>query len=798
MSLPSPTTAPASHPPPDPEIQAEAAYLAVARAALAHMYQDVVTTETPMFSSEDGDETYQNTVYQGVRARRALALVDLPDVPLFFGRLDYEPGIVYLPEPSEPDLPGGRPGSAAGSREARDLAEQPDLPEPSEPDLPGRPGYPGRPGRPGPPGSPRETADPAGPDRVYIGRRHVHDAAGRPMVVDWRAPISTPFYRASRDDPLGVRLRRRYGFDGSAALTAYEDDPLVDDGISAMVTAEIERPRAGPMRDIVATIQPEQDHLVRAPLHPTLCIQGAPGTGKTAVGLHRLAYLLYTERARLARGGVAVVGPNRSFLAYIRRVLPALGEVNVSQTTIAELIGGTSVRAGEASVATRVKGEARAGEASVAARVKGGVPAGEDPYAPAKGGVPAGEDPDAARVKGEARMAPVLHRALWLHVQEPADELVFTQGSHRYRVSRPEISEVVAGLRGHTRYGPGRTSLTQRLAHLVLLQMEGRGASPDDREQARVARSAPVRRLVDQVWPKLVPEQVLYALYADPDFLARAAQQQLTAAEQALLRWPKPFRSWRSARWSEADAALLDELAGLIERTPSLGHIVVDEAQDLSPMQCRALGRRCTTGSFTVLGDIAQGTSPWAIEDWSSLWEHLGKPDAQLTVLDQGFRVPAQIIGFAARLLPEIAPGLRPPASVRQAPGALQIIGTTPAGLRDTLTRTCREALAGAGMVGVIAADAEVAAIYQHLLAGGLTAGLLGVTEDALETARLVCVPATLTNGLEFDAVVVAEPARIVSAEPRGLHRLYVVLTRAVTSLHVVHADPLPAPLQDA
>jgi DNA helicase IV len=651
------------------------------------MYVDVVTTETPLTKSEDNDYAWQNNLYRKVRHDRAVALIDLPGVPLFFGRLDFEPGAVY-------------------------------------------------------------TAD-----RMYVGRRHVHDAAGQPIVVDWRAPISTLFYRASRTDPQGVLLRRRYGFSDSADLTAYEDEPLVGQGNgfrSSLVEAEIERPRSGPMRDIVATIQPEQDDLVRAGAQPALCIQGAPGTGKTAVGLHRLAYLLYTERERLGKhGGVAVVGPNRSFLTYIRHVLPALGEVDITQTTVEDLIGRATDRPEE--------------------------------------------QPAAAQVKGDARMAELLRRALWAQISPPTEEFVFIKGISRYRVSGGRIAQTIDSLRGGTRYGAGRSALAQRLAHLVLLQMERRGAVPDDRDQEAVARSKPIKQLLDVVWPKVTPEQVLFRLYCEPEFLASVAGGLLDHAEQAILLWAKPFRSWKSAKWTAADAVLLDELADLMERGPSLGHLVVDEAQDLSPMQCRALGRRCVSGSLTVLGDIAQGTSASAIDDWTAIMEHLGKPDARLSVLEQGFRVPAQILDYAARLLPLIAPGLATPTSVRQAPGSLEV---TPAeDLGAAVTRACREKLKLEGSVGVIAPDATVASVHKRLCAEGLDAALLGETEDALELYRLVCLPASLAKGLEFDAVVVAEPARIVAAEPRGLQRLYVALTRAVSSLHIVHSEKLPAAL---
>jgi DNA helicase IV len=686
------------------EIQAEARYLAAARAALRRMRADVLETQTPEFVSGT-DEVWFNTMYRLARAQRGEDLVDLPDVPLFFGRLDYEPGTVH-DDDHDNDHDCG------------------------------------------------ENAD---PDRVYVGRRHVRDDEGTPLVVDWRAPVSMPFYRATREDPQGVRLRRRYGFSDTAQLTAYEDEPLagevnerVTGSPSALLTVEIERPRSGPMRDIVATIQPEQDELVRAPLQPSICVQGAPGTGKTAVGLHRMAYLLYTEPSRLT-AGVTVVGPNRSFLAYIRHVLPALGEVSVLQKTIDELMDRPVT--------------------------------GADP-------------PDTARLKGDARMAGVLRRALWSHIAEPDGDFVYVHGATRYRVARARVVQIIADLRSATRYGPGRDGVAQRLANLVLAQMERRGATPDDRELSAVARSKPVRELLDAVWPKLSPEQVLFRLLSDSDYLATASDGQFSAAEQSTLRWARPYRSAKSAKWSAADTVLLDELAGLIDRTPSLSHVMVDEAQDLSPMQCRALGRRCVTGSLTVLGDIAQGTSAWAADDWPTLLAHLGKPDTRLAVLDRGFRVPAQIIDYAARLLPGIAPGLAAPTSVRRATGALQITATSSQALADAVLRACQHRLADEGSIGLIAADATIGGLYQRLYAAGLRTGLLGLDEDALESSRLVCVPASLAKGLEFDTVIVAEPSRIVAAEPRGLQRLYVVLTRAVSALHIVHAEPLPAALQ--
>ncbi|WP_184547313.1 HelD family protein [Streptosporangium becharense] len=586
------------------------------------------------------------------------------------------------------------------------------------------------------------------PATVHVGRRHVHDDRGRPLVIDWRAPISRAFYQASPADPMGVSLRRRFGYHGGD-LTAYEDERLDDGGSAAgrqsrILTEEIERPRTGPMRDIVATIQPDQDEIVRSELTRTVCVQGAPGTGKTAVGLHRAAYLLFTHRERLARSGVMIVGPNRAFLSYISSVLPALGEVKVDQTTVAGLLGEYS----------------------------------------------APEDPAVSAVKGDAKLVAVLRRALWMHIVKPTEGLLFTKGINRYRVADHEVREIVASLRGTTRYGPGRAALAQRLAHMVLVRMEQRGESPDDRVQDAVARSKPVRQLVDQVWPKLTPQQVLHRLFSDPEFLAAAAKDDLTAEEQSLLLWAKPPKSFRSAKWSAADGALMDELGDLIERTAVLGHLVVDEAQDLSAMQLRALGRRCRTGSATVLGDLAQGTTPWSARSWTEVLSHLGFEDGAVTELTLGFRVPREVLDYAARLLPSVAPGLAAPRSLRPGAGSLSVHRTPD--LADSLARAAQDALSREGSIGVIVPDAWVNAASAALT--GLDHRVLSA--DAVEDHRLLVVPATLAKGLEYDHVIVVEPADIVEAEPRGLARLYVVLTRAVTSLTVVHSRDLPEQLR--
>ncbi|WP_318212571.1 ATP-binding domain-containing protein [Streptomyces sp. SJL17-1] len=592
--------------------------------------------------------------------------------------------------------------------------------------------------------------------RFYIGRRHVHDADGDPMVIDWRAPVSQPYYQASKKDPQDVGLRRRFGYTGGE-LTAYEDEHLSDpaelEQTSRLLQAEIERPRVGPMRDIVATIQPEQDGIVRSELSGTVCVQGGPGTGKTAVGLHRVAYLLYAHRERLARTGTLVIGPNRSFLHYIEQVLPALGELEVKQATVDDLVGGQVEVRGTDEAATAV-------------------------------------------VKGDARMAELLRRAVRSHIALPTESIMVVRGSRRWRVPAYELEEIVRELMDRDiRYGAAREALPQRIAHAVLVRMEEAGEAPDDRVQNAVARNTAVKAVVKECWPLVEPAKLVLRLLGDPEFLAEHAEGLFTEDEQKLLLWTKPARSVRTAKWSAADAVLIDEARDLVERTHSLGHVVLDEAQDLSPMQYRAVGRRCTTGSATILGDLAQGTTPWATASWAEALGHLGKPEAVVEELTAGFRVPREVIAYASRLLPHMSPGLAAVESVRENPGSLDVRRTD--ALDQDVVAACVEALAHEGSIGLIAADARIAPLAEALTAAGLA--YLSPGEETTAESRLTLVPASLAKGLEYDYVVLDEPAAVVDGEPderTGLRRLYVALTRAVSGLTILHSAPLPEQLE--
>jgi DNA helicase IV len=298
--------------------------------------------------------------------------------------------------------------------------------------------------------------------------------------------------------------------------------------------------------------------------------------------------------------------------------------------------------------------------------------------------------------------------------------------------------------------------------------------------------------VVDEVWPAADPIRLVMRLLSEPGLLARAADGVLDPEEQAEIRWPAAPRGPRSAHWSAADAVLVDEARDLIERIPSLSHVVVDEAQDLSAMECRAVGRRCATGSATVLGDLAQATTAAAVADWADLLAHLGKPEAALRLLETGYRVPRQILDYAGLLLPRIAPGVPAARSFRQDPGALAVTGTTPAAFSTALAQACADALDRPGSAAVIAADGQVSALARTLGRAGMAHRVLGGEGP---DARLILVPVSLAKGLEFDHVIVAEPAAIADGHSHGLHQLYVALTRAVSRLTVLHSRPLPAPL---
>ncbi|NJP53820.1 AAA family ATPase [Streptomyces sp. SBST2-5] len=672
----------------------ERAYVAVCREAMTRQVDDA---QYQVVAGEDvsGDGASAEALGRYLRTR-ARQMAEEPDSPLFFGRLDFE-----------------------DSEEAGDHRRQ----------------------------------------RYYIGRRRVSEhPAAPPLVIDWRAPVSRTYYQASALEPRGVAVRRRFGWapwshGAPEDLTGLEDEHLDhargDDGgdaASAIVAAEIERPRLGPMRDIVATIQPEQDNLVRSELNESVCVQGAPGSGKTAVGLHRAAYLLYTFPERLQRSGLLIIGPNRTFLRYISEVLPSLGEIDIAQLTVEDVVARHPVQRADSE--------------------------------------------DVSVLKHSDRMATVLERALYARVRHPEESIAVTDGSYRWRVDSYDLARVIDEVRGMgVPYGIGREHVRSRVVTLIQQQAERRAGPKSVTWARKIGRSKPIAALLEAAWPVARPEEVVATLLSDPAVMEAAADGVFDAAEQRALLWAKPPRSEKSATWSVEDMLLLDEVAGLIERPEGYGHVVVDEAQDLSPMQCRAIARRSAFGSITVLGDLAQATAPWSARTWQEQLTHLGKAQATVVPLTTGFRVPAAVMELANRLVGALGVDVSPARSLRH-DGELTVSAVDD--LASATVSAVRAALDREGSVAVIAADDAVAATSAALRRAGIETA---TAEEVGTAARVTVLPATVVKGLEYDHVVVVEPAAIVESEPRGLHRLYVVVTRAVSRLDVLHARPLPEPL---
>jgi DNA helicase IV len=592
----------------------------------------------------------------------------------------------------------------------------------------------------------------------HIGRRHVEDTEADPVVIDWRAPVAVPFYRASVKDSLGLARRRQIMVDRASVL-AVADDLFGGAGDDAQTTrlrggdallAELERARTGEMLDIVATIQAEQDEIIRAPLNQLLTVQGGPGTGKTAVGLHRAAFLLYNH-PELSREGVLVLGPSRAFLRYIAQVLPALGEEAVVQTTIGDIAPKAKVRS-------------------------------EEPM-------------EVRRVKADPRMGELLRRALDARRRPLAEDVSLRVRFARATLSRERVNDLVASI--VARPGPyksGRLALRSRLVSEArsAFRSSGRLGADEAWFEGELTASDEFGGLLDTLWPSISPTTLVRDLLSSREQLQRCAAGLFSDHEwQLLLRSRGSTVS--STAWSIDDLALLDEAAFLTGgRSRSYGHIVVDEAQDLTPMQFRMIARRAPSGSVTVLGDLAQATGPWSYADWDEVRRLL--PDAAPHHHDEltlGYRAPGRVLDFASRLLSVAAPGIKPTTSIRP-------------GRTDPTIRLVRESeLAAAALeeAALLSEDhALVAVVVPEDLVPEVTrsarrSARIGLLERDAMTRPITIVPAPASKGLEFDAVVVVEPTAIAGDDGRGLRLLYVAMTRPIQHLSIVHAQPLPSPL---
>jgi DNA helicase IV len=564
---------------------------------------------------------------------------------------------------------------------------------------------------------------------LYIGRRWVHDEEQQQLVVNWQAPAARAFYTATPLDPHGVTLRRRFRTDGRKLLDIADEtlDGSIVDGaaVGDFLLEELERTRDTRMRDIVATIQADQYRLITHDPNTPLVIQGGPGTGKTAVGLHRASWLLYTARDNLHHRGVLVIGPNRTFMEYVSHVLPALGEDSVEQRAVGELVDGV-------------------------------VPVLRD-------------SPAVAELKADVRLAEVVQRAAELRLASEPEELVIRLEGSFISVPLREVRELLAAARE-----TGTTAAARERFRMSLLRRfyeeygRGLGGSAirnfDEVEQALRAKGY-LDRIVKAAWPLVSPDRLVRSLLTTRATLADAAEGILDADEQKLL-----LR--RGQGWSDGDIPLLDEARTVLDAPPrAYGHVIVDEAQDLTPMQLRMVARRAREGALTILGDVAQATGAIRYSRWDDVLPHLPRGDeATIEELLHAYRVPREIMELALPLLDTIAPDVAAPISYRTGADPPTVRRVEPEHLLAEAYREAERLAESEGLLAVIVPEA---------LAGD-------VPQDDLWNGVPVLTPRE-SKGLEFDHVVVVEPALI------ELRELYVALTRPTKTLVVIHAQPLPA-----
>jgi len=576
---------------------------------------------------------------------------------------------------------------------------------------------------------------------LYVGRRWVHDDEREPLVINWQAPAARPFYTATPSDPQRVTQRRRYRTDRRRIVDITDEslDGSAVEGasVSDFLLEELERRREGRMRDIVATIQSDQYRLITAQPEGALVIQGGPGTGKTAVGLHRASWLLYTHREQLRR--VLVVGPNPTFMDYVSHVLPALGEDAVEQRAVSELLDGVVVEREEA--------------------------------------------PDVARLKADARLEEVVRRAVEASVRPAPEELVlyldgvFVSVRERDAVALLDdaLESGLALVQARERF---RMSLLRRFYERYGELLGPRALRSFEELERALRKDGFLVKYLERVLALPRPDRLVARLLTSPAALAEAAEGILEPAEQKLLLRDRPRRAAELA-WSEHDLPLLDVARMLVDGAPrGYGHVIVDEAQDLSPMQLRAISRRALDGSLTILGDVAQATGPVVYRRWQELEPYLPE-DAVVTIeeLRHAYRVPAEIMELALPLLARIAPDVEPPLAFRQG-GAPPRLVHVAAG--DLAAATMREAAALSELDGL------VAVIAPRALAGD------GAHGDAFDEGSVPVLSPRQAKGLEFDHVLVVEPAAIAEDGEQGLRELYVALTRPTKTLVVVYARPLP------
>ncbi len=759
-----------------PELASEQRYVDAAYARLDAM-RDAARRVAEGFAGMGAGGTHQARLERDAAydvTRRRLAALDIGETPLCFGRVDLRSDATKTPTES----------NGANGESGHDL-------------------------------------DATGAAVYYVGRLSVTNEEQVPLVVDWRAPVAEPFYRATAVESMGVARRRHFLTKPGHGreLVGLDDEVFDSDAVEASgmtvvgegaLLVALDRSRTGRMHDIVATIQAEQDEAIRADLRGVIVVAGGAGTGKTAVALHRAAYLLYTYRRQLATQGVLLVGPSTIFLRYIDQVLPSLGEDDVQLAT----------------------------------------PGGLKPTYRVRGT----DDAALAAMKGEARMATVVARALRDREHPLAREMLVTVDGIRLRLRRRASARIVErNQRGRGTHNEKRPRVVRAVVdHLIEQYRRGLGvAAPTDDPEwerelySRLRRLPEVRAALDRMWPILTGGELIHDLYSFPALIHSAADGVLSREEQQGLHRARAD-SVRDVPWSDADLALIDEADSLLgspemarprRRTRrrssdeagdrvvaelgvggfltgaevarryggdapvqpadddprTFGHVLVDEAQDLSPMQWRMLARRCPTGSMTLVGDFGQSSKAGAANSWDEVLALLPQRiPARVVTLTVNYRTPAEIMDVAHQVLAAGAPNVPPTKAVRRTGEFPRFERVDAGNLIDTAAAAAREIL-GDGTVAIVA----TADLHPEFVEALADVGAVADSVEALDAPIAVLTPIE-AKGLEFDHVVVVEPARLVDTDAAGMRLLYVTLTRATRHLVVVHSEPLPVPLAAA
>ncbi|MEO7804756.1 MAG: ATP-binding domain-containing protein [Actinomycetota bacterium] len=633
----------------------------------------------------------------------------------------------------------------------------------------------------------------------HIGRVGVYDETGDRILVDWRAPIAESFYRATQGKTMGLRRRRHLVCRGQR-LVSLDDDLMTDDMAAtdelvlmgeAALMSSMQRSRTGRMGDIVPTIQREQDAIIRSPLDKLLIVQGGPGTGKTVVALHRVAYLLYSYQRRLQGTSILLIGPNPVFLRYIEDVLPSLGEHQVKLVTPGAVVEGIEATAADAAIRSRVK--------------------------------------------GDPRMVRFIAAAVRRKQCALSSDLVVWHESIPLRLRVDESRALIDTVRAQGKlHNPSRLLLQ----HAVVRHLDPDGDMPELADHPRL------KAALEEMWPIIKAASFFRNLFTSRDVLTQAAEDLFTDNEIDLLLHdateqlseddvaiideidaqlgspPKGPRATDTGERSELKAELarqaladleymvLDEfmkadVIRVVERNfeeefriedeepPAIieyAHIVVDEAQELSPMQWRMIARRCPSGSMTIVGDLGQASGPWGANSWDTVFPYLPQSrDRQVMTLSINYRTPAEVMDIASAMLRSSGVEIVAPRSVRRSEMPPVFTHTTTAmmgeGLRSILTDT--KTRVPDGKTAIIVPRASIGETLMAL------AGELEQGEDLLD-APVAVFTVDQARGLEFDSVIIIEPTQILAEHANGIRALYVAMTRATKQLQILHTQPLP------